>query len=93
MKKINGLMYLLLSLLLLFTTGCPPFPVIISSPHNGAHFEVGEEITFAGSAKDFKDGELIGDSLVWASVVNNNNRDNNKYIKPFIFFIIFPPLN
>lgn len=67
MKKISGFMYLLLFLLLLFTTGCPPFPVIIFSPDNDAHFEVGEEITFTGSARDFQDGKLSGDSLVWTS--------------------------
>jgi len=67
MKKTSSFKYLLLSLLLFFTTGCPPFPVIISSPNNGEHFEVGKEIPFTGSAKDFQDGELTGGSLVWTS--------------------------
>ena len=67
MKKRMSLKHVLLLVLMLPLVGCPPFPVIISSPHNGAHFEVGEEITFTGSAKDFQDGELTGDSLVWTS--------------------------
>ncbi|MCK5257340.1 MAG: hypothetical protein KAQ81_15020, partial [Deltaproteobacteria bacterium] len=67
MKKLINARYLVLVLLLLLLAGCPPFPVTILSPNNGAHFEVGEEITFTGSAKDFQDGELTGDSLVWTS--------------------------
>jgi hypothetical protein len=63
----NGVKYVLLLGLTFPLVGCPPFPVIISSPHNSAHFELGEEITFTGSAKDFQDGELTGDSLVWTS--------------------------
>jgi hypothetical protein len=81
MKKINGLMYLLLSLLLLFTTGCPPFPVIISSPHNGAHFEVGKEIPFAGSARDFQEGELTGGSLVWTSDQDGQIGEGNSFTR------------
>ena len=81
MKKTSSFKYLLLSLLLLFTTGCPPFPVIISSPNNGTHFEVGEEITFTGSAKDFQDGELTGGSLVWTSDQDGQIGEGNTFTR------------
>ena len=41
--------------------------VEITSPTNGASFEVGENVTFFGSATDPEDGNLTGDSLVWLS--------------------------
>ena len=67
MKNRISIKHVLLLVLMLPLVGCPPFPVIISSPPDGAHFEVGEEITFTGSAQDFQDGELTGGSLIWTS--------------------------
>jgi len=40
--------------------------VTINSPASGASFHVKETITFSGTARDVKDGDLSG-SLVWAS--------------------------
>jgi len=70
MKKLINARYLVFLLLLLLLAGCPPFPVTILSPNNGAHFEVWEEITFTGAAQDFQDGELTGGSLVWTSSID-----------------------
>ena len=70
MKKLINVRYLVLVLLLLLLAGCPPFPVTILSPNNGAHFEVGEGITFTGSAQDFQDGELTDGSLIWTSSID-----------------------
>ena len=71
MKKRIRIRYALLLVLSLFLVGCPPFSVIIHSPLNGAQFEVGQEITFTGSAQDFQDGELTGGSLVWTSSIDD----------------------
>ena len=43
-----------------------PPTVSLDSPANGAAFEVGEIINFAGTASDLEDGDLSG-SLVWTS--------------------------
>jgi len=58
-------MLLFVSILLLL--GCPLYEVTIENPFNGEHFEVGEEITFQGSAKYVQDGELDDSSLIWTS--------------------------
>jgi len=71
MKKRISLKHVLLLVLMLPLVGCPPFSVIIHSPLNGAQFEVGQEITFTGSAQDFQDGELTGGSLVWTSNIDD----------------------
>ena len=70
MKILIRLKYLLPLAFILFLAGCPPFPVIILNPHNGDHFEVGEEIPFKGLARDLKDGVLSEDSLVWESSID-----------------------
>ena len=67
MKKLINLKYVLLLVVSLLLIGCPPFPVKIITPSDGDHFEVGELIVFTGFARDFKDGNLSGDSLVWES--------------------------
>ncbi len=71
MKKRISIRYALLLVLSLFLVGCPPFSVIIHSPLNGAQFEVGQEITFSGSAHDFQDWELTDDLLVWTSSIDD----------------------
>ena len=70
MKKLRHVKYALLLVLPFFLVGCPPFPVTILTPSNGASFELGTAITFTGSAQDFQDGELTGDSLVWTSSID-----------------------
>jgi len=67
MKKLRSLKFVLLLVLTLPLVGCPPYAVTILVPSNGSNFEVGEEITFSGSARDLLEGELSGDSLVWTS--------------------------
>ena len=67
MKKPMRLKYILLLVVSLLLIGCPPFSVKIITPSDGDHFEVGELIVFTGFARDFKDGNLSGDSLVWES--------------------------
>jgi hypothetical protein len=67
MHKPGNLKYGLLLVLLIFLTGCPPFPVTILLPLHGEHFSLGEEILFSGSASDLLEGELTGTSLVWIS--------------------------
>lgn len=47
------------------TANNPP-AVVITSPNDGASFETGENISFAGSATDSEDGTLTS-SLVWMS--------------------------
>jgi hypothetical protein len=44
----------------------PPIATILS-PQDGAVFQQGEQITFAGSGSDPEDGPLSGGSLVWSS--------------------------
>lgn len=39
--------------------------VTITSPKEGDAFNVGETITFSGTAIDLNEGELTGESLVW----------------------------
>jgi cysteine-rich repeat protein len=70
MKKLGYLKYSLLLVSALFLVGCPPSPVTILTPSDGDHFEVGDEITFTGSAIDFQDGELDEDSLIWISSID-----------------------
>lgn len=38
--------------------------VRITSPADGAAFEVGQAITFSGTASDTQDGQLTGEALV-----------------------------
>ncbi len=47
------------------TLGSPT--ATITAPSNGAVFELGSNVTFAGSATDPEDGALTGASLVWTS--------------------------
>ena len=70
MKKPISLKYILLLVVALFLAGCPPFLVKIITPSDGKHFEVGKEISFKGLARDFKDGALSEDSLVWESSID-----------------------
>jgi outer membrane protein assembly factor BamB len=51
---------------ILQAAGCKPV-VIITSPTDGAVFEYGADIDFAGSAIDPGDGDLTGSALVWTS--------------------------
>ena len=71
MKKVKYSTYALLLVLSFFIVGCPPYVVRIISPSNGDSFGIGDEINFTGSAIDFQDGELSGDSLVWASSIDD----------------------
>jgi len=70
MKTARNVMCALLFVLALFLVGCPPCPVTILTPSDGDHFEVGELIIFTGLARDLKDGDLSGDSLVWTSSID-----------------------
>jgi len=42
-----------------------PVTVTITSPKDGDAFDVGETITFSGTASARDEGELSGDALVW----------------------------
>lgn len=44
--------------------------VRITSPEDGAAFEVGQAITFSGTASDTQDGQLTGEALVWESDID-----------------------
>lgn len=44
----------------------------ISSPDDGATFDVGAAVVFEGSASDPEDGDLSGGSLEWSSDVDGN---------------------
>ena len=70
MKKTKYSMYALLLALSFLMVGCRPSPVIIHAPSDGEQFDVGDEITFTGSAIDLQDGELSGDYLVWTSSID-----------------------
>jgi hypothetical protein len=74
-------MYVLLLILSSSLVGCPPFPVIILTPSDGESFELGEEITFSGSARDLQDGELSGDSLVWTSSIDGEIGTGNTFTR------------
>ncbi len=69
MKVIKTLVVIPSILVLFSLIGCAP-TVIIESPADGAQFDVGEEITFIGSAVDLEDGDLTQDSLVWTSDID-----------------------
>ena len=66
MKKPILLFVLLLSFLV---AGCDP-TVRITSPQDGDSFEIGETITFSCSARDFEDGDLSGEAIVWTSSID-----------------------
>jgi hypothetical protein len=70
MRKLNNVKYLFLVSLILVLAGCPPVTVKIITPSDDDHFETGELIIFTGLAKDFIDGNLAGDSLVWTSNID-----------------------
>jgi hypothetical protein len=70
MKKPIRLKYILLLVVSLLLAGCPPYLVKILTPSDGAQFQAGDEITFTGSAKDLRDGNLEGGSLVWTSSID-----------------------
>ena len=70
MRKPSNVKYVFLIALIMLLAGCPPVTVTIITPSDGDHFETGELIIFTGSAKDFKDGNLSGDSLLWTSNIN-----------------------
>ncbi len=51
-----------------FRTNPNQLPTVsISRPINGDRFALGETVTFSGSAEDFEDGPLTGNSLTWKS--------------------------
>ena len=79
MKKYRQLKNVVLLIITLFLIGCPAYEVTINTPFDGEHFEVGEEITFNGSAKDFQDGELDGNSLVWTSNIDGEIGVGNEF--------------
>lgn len=67
-RKNKLLLLCLLSFTLCFVacdTDTPPV-VTITSPVNGAEFEVGSDVTFTGTATDEPDGDLSS-SLVWSA--------------------------
>ena len=66
MRKITNIKMIVPLLLTLCLAGCVPI-VTITSPQNGAQFEVGEEITFTGNATDLITGDLPDEALVWTS--------------------------
>ena len=70
MRKLNNVKYFFLVSLILLLAGCPPVTVTIITPSDGDHFAVGELILFTGLAKDFKDGNLSGNALVWMSDID-----------------------
>jgi len=51
--------------------GCDPI-VHITSPADDAVFEIGEEIPFACTARDFEDGLLSGEAIVWESSIDGS---------------------
>ena len=69
MKKLGILKYVLLLVLILSLVGCVPVVTIIT-PSNSDHFEVGEIIIFTGIAIDLTEGEILEDSLVWTSNID-----------------------
>ena len=70
MLKKQYVKYALLLLVSFTIVGCPPSPVTIHSPFDDEQFDVGEEITFTGSAMDIQEGALVGESLVWTSSID-----------------------
>ncbi len=52
------------------TSGAPPV-VTISAPANGSSSEIGDSVTFTGSAIDPEDGNISG-SLSWTSSIDGN---------------------
>ena len=70
MRKLKNAKYFFLVALILFLTGCPPVTVKIITPSDGDYFESGELIIFTGLARDFIDGNLSGNSLVWSSDID-----------------------
>jgi len=70
-KKISMVQFIMMLCMavLLQAAGCKPV-VTITSPTDGASFEYGADIDFAGSATDSKDGELTGAALVWTSDID-----------------------
>jgi hypothetical protein len=70
MRKLNNVKYFFLLSLILLLAGCPPVSVKIITPSDGDHFEAGELIIFTGLARDFIDGNLSGNSLVWTSDID-----------------------
>lgn len=69
MKKMGILKYALLLVLILSLVGCVPVVTIIT-PSDGDTFEVGEIIIFTGIAIDLEEGEILKDSLVWTSSID-----------------------
>lgn len=61
------LFFLILSAVLL--AGCDPV-VSITSPADDASFAAGETITFSCTARDFEDGDLSGEAIVWESSID-----------------------
>jgi hypothetical protein len=70
MSKKQYVKYALLLLVSFTIVGCPPSPVTIHAPFDDEQFNVGEEITFTGSAMDSLEAELVGESLVWTSSID-----------------------
>lgn len=81
MKKSGYLKYSLLFISVLFIVGCPPSSVTILNPSEGDHFEVGNEITFTGTAMDPLEGELSGDSLVWTSNIDGEIGTGTEFVR------------
>ena len=69
MKKLGNLKYALILVLMLSLIGCVPV-VTILTPSDGDHFEDGEIIIFTGIAIDLTEGEILEDSLVWTSSID-----------------------
>jgi len=80
MQTRKNLKYSLLLLLILFLVACEPVVTIVA-PQNNEQFEVGEEITFSGSALDLIAGELDGEFLVWTSSIDGEIGAGRTFIK------------
>src|SRR5262249_16227526 len=59
--------------LLSITVGSLPPTATITSPSNGTNFQVGDTITYAGSATDPDDGPLPGSALSWMILLHHND--------------------
>lgn len=75
---------ILLYSVLLFLLACElqvPNEIVVNiiSPQNGQSFEVGETITFTGSATDPLNGALQGESLVWTSSIEGEIGSGNDF--------------
>ncbi|MCU1285609.1 MAG: hypothetical protein JWO13_1959 [Acidobacteriales bacterium] len=55
------------------TIGSTPPTATITAPANGAVYNIGDQVTYAGSATDAKDGTLSGASLQWTILLHHQD--------------------